>query len=220
MRTSKFALYAAETSNALLLATCSNTTKASGPAAKSRLARRAFRRYHERVDRRLREMGGGKVTDSEMGLVVDGYRPPHRNDLDDNDSTTWEKEDDGALKDPWQKATMLPFVRVDPPNEVFTFSTATVGGEGAIAVRARRTAGLPKASDNIRSCSSKATATFTRSSRTARSLSRSSRSWTASTPLRSTPLSLKNAAARPSCRPTARPRYRSAQAFLADPRRR
>jgi hypothetical protein len=78
--------------------------------------------------------GGGKVTDSEMGLVVDGYRPPHRNDLDDNDSTTWEKEDDGALKDPWQKATMLPFVRVDPPNEVFTFSTATVGGEGAIAV--------------------------------------------------------------------------------------
>ena len=53
---------------------------------------------------------GGKVVDDELGLVVDGYRPPHRNELGDLDSKTWEKENDGALKDPWQKATMLVFV--------------------------------------------------------------------------------------------------------------
>ena len=135
MRTSKFALYAAETSKRTFVGDLLKYNKGVWTGGKTPVPPdELFVAIMNALTVGFVKWGGGQVTDSEMGLVVDGYRPPHRNDLDDNDSTTWEKEDDGALKDPWQKATMLPFVRVDPPNEVFTFSTATVGGEGAIAV--------------------------------------------------------------------------------------
>ena len=123
MRTSKFALYAAETSKRTFVGDLLKYNKGVWTGGKVPVPPdELFVAIMNALTVGFVKWGGGKVTDSEMGLVVDGYRSPHRNDLDDNDSTTWEKEDDGALKDPWQKATMLPLVRVPAANDL------TLGG--------------------------------------------------------------------------------------------
>jgi hypothetical protein len=75
---------------------------------------------------------GGKPVDGRMGLVADGFRAPPRSELDDFDSKNWETDKDGARKDPWQKTTLLVLVAPTAPHDLFTFTTGTVGGQGAI----------------------------------------------------------------------------------------
>jgi hypothetical protein len=134
MGTSKFALYAAETSKRTFVGDLLKYNKGVWTGDKTPISPdELFVAVMNSLTVGFVKWAGGKVVDDELGLVVDGYRPPHRNELGDLDSKTWEKENDGALKDPWQKATMLVFVRVGPPNEIFTFSTATTGGQSAIA---------------------------------------------------------------------------------------
>jgi hypothetical protein len=75
---------------------------------------------------------GGEPVDHQMGLVADGFHPLHRSELDDLDSKTWEVDEDGSRKDPWQQTTLLVLVAPAPPHDFFTFCTTTVGGGGAI----------------------------------------------------------------------------------------
>jgi hypothetical protein len=75
----------------------------------------------------------GRPSDAAMGLVADGFQPQDRNDLGDLDPEDWEIGEDGGRQDPWQPTTLLVLVSAEAPHTVFTFSTATVGGQGAIA---------------------------------------------------------------------------------------
>jgi hypothetical protein len=75
---------------------------------------------------------GGQPVDSKMGLVADGFRPVHRNELDDLDSKTWEVGENNDLKDPWQRTTLLVLAAAAAPYDLVTFSTSTAGGQGAI----------------------------------------------------------------------------------------
>jgi hypothetical protein len=78
--------------------------------------------------------GGGQPVDSRLGLVADDFRPVHRNELDDLDSDGWELGEDGDRVDPWQPTTLLLLASLHKPHPLFTFSTGTVGGNGAIEV--------------------------------------------------------------------------------------
>ena len=46
---------------------------------------------------------GGEIVDHKMGLVADGFRAAHRNDLDDLGGENWEASEYGDRIDPWQK---------------------------------------------------------------------------------------------------------------------
>jgi hypothetical protein len=79
---------------------------------------------------------GGKPIEHRMVMVADGVKPPRRDELSDNDRAQWEEKDAaGAPRDPWQLTQYLPMVAED--GEIFTFSTSSRGGIGAIAVLAR-----------------------------------------------------------------------------------
>jgi hypothetical protein len=68
-----------------------------------------------------------------MGLLVEGFVPPPREELGDNDETLWEQDDTGEPRDPWQLTNYLQLVDPKNPDTVFTFTTASKGGLGAVA---------------------------------------------------------------------------------------
>lgn len=65
------------------------------------------------------------------GLVVEGYTPPRRTDLGDNEPVTWEIGSDGQPKDPWQFSNALPLASHDGKT-FYTFVTSSKGGLSAI----------------------------------------------------------------------------------------
>jgi hypothetical protein len=71
-----------------------------------------------------------------MGLVVEGFQPARRNDLGDHDKASWERDNDGEPRDPWQFTNYLILHKVDG-GEVFTFTTSSKGGLGAIGELAK-----------------------------------------------------------------------------------
>jgi hypothetical protein len=75
---------------------------------------------------------GGEVVDESMGRVVDRSRPAAREDLDDADSSTWERDEStGQPVDPWSLTNTVPMREVDGERE-FTFSTSSQGGIKAV----------------------------------------------------------------------------------------
>jgi hypothetical protein len=72
-----------------------------------------------------------RPVDSVMGLISENFKPPRRNELGDENSATWETDADGDLKDPWQFINNTVFVSPDM-EEVYTFTTSSRGGFGAI----------------------------------------------------------------------------------------
>jgi hypothetical protein len=61
-----------------------------------------------------------------------GRSMPEREDLGDLDEDAWEAGVDGKPKDPWQNTRFVHLV--DPLSaEIFTFSTSSWGGRGAVA---------------------------------------------------------------------------------------
>lgn len=76
----------------------------------------------------------GKPTDQIMGRVSEGYQPPKRNTLGDDDKTRWEVDEQGRERDPWQFSNYL---LLKTPGEsgddhLFTFTTSSRGGLNAI----------------------------------------------------------------------------------------
>lgn len=66
-----------------------------------------------------------------MGAVGEGFTPPRRAELGDQDQTQWESDDDGHRRDPWQMSNYL--VMADPESKrLFTFATSSRGGLGAV----------------------------------------------------------------------------------------
>jgi hypothetical protein len=66
-----------------------------------------------------------------MGRVIDEFKPPRRNELDDNDPALWGTDDDGKPRDPWQFSNNI--VLAEEANGcLYTFTTSSKGGIGAI----------------------------------------------------------------------------------------
>ncbi|KRQ94454.1 hypothetical protein [Bradyrhizobium valentinum] len=74
----------------------------------------------------------------EHAMVSIGSRllPPRRDDLGDNDSSTWETDDRGDKRDPWQFTSYVPMI-ADNDGEVFTFAASSKGGFGALGKLSR-----------------------------------------------------------------------------------
>jgi len=71
-----------------------------------------------------------KPTDHVMGRIADGYQPPKRNELGDDDSEQWEVNEDGEARDPWQMTNYL--LLLDSDSQPYTFTTSSRGGLNAI----------------------------------------------------------------------------------------
>ena len=149
MKTSRFAQYAAEGSKRMFVGTLIKCTKGEWQMGPDRDLISPNTRFVAVMDTAttgyLKWVGGNQV-DGRMGLVADGFQPPHRNELDDLDREKWETDDDGARKDPWQKTDLLVLVSPTAPHDLYTFSTSSVGGASALAdlcgAHARTTEGV------------------------------------------------------------------------------
>ena len=133
---SKFTQYAAEKSNRMFLGTLVKFVKGEWEEGRDRIPISPGKRFVAVMDTVTvghMKWFGGKVVGSRMGLIADGFHPAHRNELDDLDSATWETDEYGDRKDPWQKTTLLVLASATAPHDLFTFTTGTVGGEDAVA---------------------------------------------------------------------------------------
>ena len=75
----------------------------------------------------------GKVVDRAIGKIADGYKPPQRTELSDNDPESWtERDANGKPRDPWVPQWYLPLISVET-GEVYTFVTGSKGGIAAVA---------------------------------------------------------------------------------------
>lgn len=67
-----------------------------------------------------------------MGLVAEGYQPPRRHELGDEDKGLWEKDEKtGVPRDPWQLTNVLPLKSANGEVDA-VYSTSSRGGIGAI----------------------------------------------------------------------------------------
>jgi hypothetical protein len=73
-----------------------------------------------------------RPTDQRLGLLIDGFVPPRRDELGDTDQAMWERDDDGKLRDPWGLTNFLQLVEPGDAEKLFTFTTSSKGGLGAI----------------------------------------------------------------------------------------
>jgi hypothetical protein len=73
----------------------------------------------------------GKIAETRMGRVVDGFVPQPRRELGDLDAAAWETGADGKARDPWQFQNYLPLQRGD--GEMFTFIAGSRGALNAVA---------------------------------------------------------------------------------------
>jgi len=75
----------------------------------------------------------GKVVDRKIGKIADGFKPPQRVELSDNDPENWSDRDaNGKPRDPWVAQWFLPLISVEI-GDLVTFVTGSKGGISAIA---------------------------------------------------------------------------------------
>jgi hypothetical protein len=48
-----------------------------------------------------------KPTASHLGKLAEGFKPPPREELGDEDEDLWDKDSSGNLQDPWQRTNIL-----------------------------------------------------------------------------------------------------------------
>ena len=73
----------------------------------------------------------GEPVDEAMVHIAQGKPIPQREDLDDQDTTTWELDPNGAPLDPWGNINTVPFKNPETGQE-FIFSTGAKGGINAV----------------------------------------------------------------------------------------
>jgi len=73
-----------------------------------------------------------RPVDYRVGYVAEGFRPPRRQELDMVDETTWPRDFNGDVRDPWQFGLHLPLADLET-TEQYIFSTSSSGGREAIA---------------------------------------------------------------------------------------
>lgn len=76
---------------------------------------------------------GGKPVDQQMGRVIDGYRPSTRAALGHTDQSEWERDENtGQPRDPMQLTNYLVMKAMEG-DKLYTFTTSSKGGLGAVA---------------------------------------------------------------------------------------
>lgn len=73
----------------------------------------------------------GKPVERRMGLLASGYKPELREALGFVDQESWELDEEGRPKDPWNFTNELPLADPDD-GEQMTFSASSKGGIGAV----------------------------------------------------------------------------------------
>jgi hypothetical protein len=73
-----------------------------------------------------------QVVDRKMYRVAEGRRPPDREELDSNDSSTWSMGPNGQPSDPWVYQYLLPMEHTET-GDVCIFVTASIGGKRGVA---------------------------------------------------------------------------------------
>ena len=76
-----------------------------------------------------------KPAEHRMVPVASGHYPPLRHDLGYHDRANWEADNNGKPRDPWQYSAYLPLLST--AGDLWTFSTSSDGGHGAIAKLSR-----------------------------------------------------------------------------------
>jgi hypothetical protein len=77
------------------------------------------------------------TTEQRMGLVAEGFQPERRSDLGDHDKDRWEVDNnEGQPRDPWQFTNYL-ILQAAKDGEIYTFTTASKGGLGAVGELAK-----------------------------------------------------------------------------------
>jgi hypothetical protein len=71
-----------------------------------------------------------------MGRVADGFRPAKRHELGFVDKSTWECDDEGTARDPWQLANQLVLSDLRT-RQLYTYTTSSRGGFSAIGELAK-----------------------------------------------------------------------------------
>jgi hypothetical protein len=69
--------------------------------------------------------------DKVMGRIADGFVPPARAELDDNDRAFWEQDDNGKSVDPWKPWAAIP-LKICDSRESYLWESGSRGGLGAI----------------------------------------------------------------------------------------
>jgi hypothetical protein len=78
------------------------------------------------------KFAGGKVADRRIYKVAEGFKPPPRENLGDNDESAWEAGLDGKPKNPWSLQDLLPLENFEN-GEIIIFTTSSTGGGIAVA---------------------------------------------------------------------------------------
>ncbi len=73
----------------------------------------------------------GEPVDEAMVHIAQGKPIPQREELDDQDKSTWQLDPNGTPLDPWGHVNTLPFKDPETGQE-FIFSTGAKGGIGAV----------------------------------------------------------------------------------------
>ena len=73
-----------------------------------------------------------KPAETIMGLLGEGHRPQKRDTLGFDDEADWPLDTSGKPQDPWQETNYL-VVKDVTDGELYTFTTSSAGGRGAIS---------------------------------------------------------------------------------------
>ena len=124
---------------AISLASCCASAKAISSPAKKREPIPGGTKLTVAADELLAgwiKWADGKPTEHNMVRVADGKPPLKRSDLGDQDRSTWEADDHGEPRDPWQFTNYLPMM--DEGGKLYTFATSSAGGLTAVSDLVRR----------------------------------------------------------------------------------
>jgi len=72
---------------------------------------------------------GGRIVDSRLGRFADGFIPPARRQLGDDDQSLWQTDNRGDPRDPWVFCFYLPLVS---GRSKYLFPTSSWGGKKAM----------------------------------------------------------------------------------------
>jgi hypothetical protein len=77
--------------------------------------------------------GKGAAPERKQGAIFDGFVPPPRNTLGDDDESAWEIGLNGKPQDPWQFQILVPLLST-ADDELLVFQTSSITGRRACDV--------------------------------------------------------------------------------------
>jgi hypothetical protein len=75
--------------------------------------------------------GKGVKPERRQGCIFDGFKPPPRDTLGDDDKSFWEEGLNGQPQDPWQLQILLPLLSTKEDGELLVFQTSNTTGRRA-----------------------------------------------------------------------------------------